>query len=134
MALTGDFAALRELGNRLSRFEFDPFAKAIGEESEKQYVADFSAQRDPWGDAWTNKSGKTPVNDLTGALANPVLGVTGKTIKLKLESYWVFQQVGANNASQRAVVPFGSMDATVWAAPMKAAADEQVARAFGQKP
>ena len=75
MPLTGDFASLRQLGNRLDRFNFQKVTKAVGGESAVQYSADFAGQRDPWGDAWSNKSGKAPVNRLTGALSAPSLAV-----------------------------------------------------------
>jgi hypothetical protein len=134
MPLNGDFAALRSLGNRLDRFNFQKVTKAVGEESAVQYSADFAAQRDPWGDAWSNKSGKAPVNRLTGALAAPSLSVGGATIRLKLESYWVFRQVGANGSTPTALVPFGNVEATVWAPPMIDAAADVLEKQLGLRP
>lgn len=134
MPLTGDFAALRQLGNRLDDFDFKKLAKAVGSESAVQYSADFSAQRDPWGDAWSNKSGKSPVNRLSGQLSAPSLSVGGTSIKLKLENYWVFRQVGANGATPTALVPFGTIEATVWAAPMAEAAADVVEKQLGKRP
>lgn len=134
MALTGDFAALRTLASRLDRFSFQKVTKAVGGESAVQYSADFAGQRDPWGDAWSNKSGKAPVNRESGALSAPSLAVGGATIKLKLETYWVFRQVGANGATPTALVPFGNIEATVWAAPMIDAVADTIEKQLGMRP
>ncbi|MGL4442649.1 MAG: hypothetical protein ACRCU1_03420 [Alsobacter sp.] len=134
MPLTGDFGELRQLGNRLDRFNFSKVTKAVGGESAVQYSADFAAQRDPWGDAWSNKSGKAPVNRLSGQLASPSLSVGGATIRLRLESYWVFRQVGANGATPTALLPFGNIEATVWAVPMIDEAADVIEKQLGKRP
>ncbi len=134
MPLRGDFAALRQLGNRLDAFNFGKMTKAVGDQSAVQYSADFHAQSDPWGDAWSNKSGKAPVNRLSGALSAPALSIGGTAIKLKLESYWVFRQTGANGATPTALVPFGNIEATVWAAPMVDAAADVLEKQLGLRP
>lgn len=132
--LRGDFPGLSKLTARLGKFQFSKIPPAIGGEVKSQYEADWPAQRDPWGESWNNASGKTPVNFLTGDLANPGLTVGGNSIKLNLAKHWVFRQVGANGAIPAAVVPFGDIERTAWAVALVAEVKKIIASQLGEKP
>lgn len=132
--LKGDFAELRAIASRLNGFQFSRLTNVIGEESSNLFHQGFSAQRDPWGDAWSNESGKAPVNSVTGSLSVPALEIGAATIKLRMQKYWVFRQAGANGATPTALVPFGDIEKTLWARPMRNAAEGSIAKQLGAKP
>lgn len=135
LSLTGDFGGLQTLERRLGRVDFRSITAATGAEVFEQYQDDFAAQRDPWGSSWdSGKGGRVPVLFRSGKLANPTKTIGATQIMLRPERYWVFHQVGANGAPQKAVVPFGAIEGTVWHGPMVAAVAGEVERQLGQKP
>lgn len=119
MPLTGDFAELKALIGKLAEVDnrvVPEATKAAGAELTAQYQADFSGGRDPWGGVWkAPKTGGRP-NFRTGRLANPQIIIKTAAVQIKPEPYWVFPQIGANNAPKNAVLPFS---ASRWDAPVQ---------------
>lgn len=130
MPLTGNDAELRRLisslgdaGNRI----LPRATEAAGAEAENQYQAEFAGTRDPWGAPWSPpRTGGRP-NFRTGALASPRVTTTRDTVRIKLERYWIYPQMGANEAPQNAVLPFSPSN---WDRPIQAVVEGVVIATF----
>lgn len=110
MSLTGDWAALRQLIGTISdagHAILPEATKAAKGAIQEQYLQDFAHGVDPWGKKWASpRDGGRPMFR-TGQLAGAQARVSGgNTIRINPVKYWVFAQVGANNAPRRAVLPF----------------------------
>lgn len=120
MPLEGDWGKLQKLISGFADVGRDAMpaaTKAAKEGVSDEYAADFSQQRDPWGEPWpaTAKGKRPALIGPTRSLSNPIISATSNGVKLRAAPYWVFHQAGANNMQKRAVLPFGPSQ---WDAPI----------------
>lgn len=131
MSLTGDFPKLRTLGAQLGSSPkiLREGTRGLGDAAMDEYQAGFSSKSDPWGSGWEATPSNGDVNYRTGALANPTITAIGGRVRMRLEKYWVFRQIGAQDSPQHAVVPFA--EGSRWDAPFERVLNDQVEKHFG---
>lgn len=127
MALTGDFARLRQLVDsvqEVSRGTLRRATRAAEPVVEAEYRSSFAEQVGPWGEPWRpTAAGKYPALRVTGALEGALVQATTGRVRIRPPRYWVFHQVGANNMARRAVLPFAP---SRWDAPIIRAIEDAV--------
>ena len=94
--LKGLADGLRHIGRR----GIDHAVKEVRAEAEALYEAQFRSRSGPWGRSWGRSLFKT------GALANPYLTGASGRVRIRLEKYWVYQQIGARGMRPAALLPF----------------------------
>lgn len=97
MGVEGDFGRLAKLTGACTGVPkaIDLTAKELAEVVDREYQAGFRRQASPYGDAWAETVGGGKILFKSGALANPTVKVTGRTLKLRVGAYYgIFHQGG----------------------------------------
>jgi hypothetical protein len=128
VSVEGDWDKLRRTISSLDRVAskrlMSPLTEVAEQGVQEQYHLDFTAQKDPWGARWEpTKKGTTPILYKSGNLAGAEATSTTGTVRIRPPHYWVFHQMGARGAPQRAVLPFGVSD---WNPPIQKKLEEVI--------
>lgn len=133
MPMKGDTRRLGELREQLSsagRKVTKKAALSLEDVVEEVYSSMFASSSDPWGAFW-KPSASNPMRPMfrTGELAaSSVRGSASGRVSLRLAKHWIFQQVGANGMTPRAVAPFSH--GSTWDPAIEAQIDDVIAEHF----
>lgn len=133
MAMKGDTRQLGELRERLlaaGRTVTKKASRGLEGVVDDVHTSMFASSSDPWGAFW-KPSASNPMRPMfrSGALASAsVRGSASGRVNLRLAGHWIFQQLGANGMTPRAVAPFSH--GSKWDPAIEAKVNDVIAEHF----